>query len=217
MLNLLKFIFIFLITVVVFPEYISGQSNNSSPDDRLVQFSGVVVTSDSLNPVAFATVFEKKSRMGTITDYYGYFSFVASKGDTIIFNCLGYKTAAFIIPDSLTDYKYSMIQMMEKDTVTLKPFTRYPWPSKEQFAESFVNLDVSDYGYAAAAKNMRDQEMILRMNNVSNDAYLAYKWEMYQQQQRLYYAGQAPAINLLNPIAWAQFIKAWKSGAFNKQ
>jgi hypothetical protein len=27
----------------------------------------------------------------------------------------------------------------------------------------------------------------------------------------------APSINLFNPIAWAQFIEAWKVGAFKKK
>jgi hypothetical protein len=105
---------------------------------------------------------------------------------------------------------------MTKDTITLKPFTRYPWPSKEEFASSFVNLDVSDFGYAQASKNMRDQEIIMRINGIGADAYLSYKWDMYQKQQQLYHQGQMPPINLLNPIAWAQFVKAWKSGAFKK-
>jgi hypothetical protein len=188
--------------------------NNSTTDNNLIQFSGVVVTSDSLDPVAFATIYEKKTRMGTVSDYFGYFSFVAEKGDTILFSCVGFKTSAFVIPDSLKDYRVSIIQLMTRDTITLKPFVRYPWPSKDEFAQAFVDLDVSDFGYSAATNNLRDQEMILRMNNVGNDAYLAYKWDMYQQQQRLYYAGQAPPINLFNPVAWAQFIKAWKSGAF---
>lgn len=185
-------------------------------DSTLVQFSGVVVTADSLDPVPFATIYEKRSRMGTISDYYGYYSFVAQKGDTIMFSCLGFKTEAFVIPDTLSDYRYSIIQLMSKDTITLKPFVRYPWPSREEFASAFVNQDISDFGYAQASKNMRDQDIILRINGIGSDAYLSYKWDMYQQQQHLYHQGQMPPINLFNPIAWAQFVKAWKSGAFKQ-
>lgn len=200
----------------LFCHHTQAQDKGFEPSN-LVQFSGVVVTSDSLEPVAFATIYEKRTRMGTTSDLYGYFSFVAEKGDTILFNCVGFKSSAFIIPDTLTSYRYSIIELMDKDTITLKPFTRYPWPSKEEFAQAFIDLDVSDFGYDAASNNLRDQEMIMRLNAVNNDAYLSYKWEMAQQQQRLYYAGQAPPINLFNPVAWAQFVKAWKSGAFKKQ
>ena len=54
----------------------------------LVQFSGVVVSSDSLQPVPFANIFDKSTRRGTVSDYYGYFSFVAGFGDTIVFDDL---------------------------------------------------------------------------------------------------------------------------------
>ena len=44
-----------------------------------------------------------------------------------------------------------------------------------------------------------------------------YKIAMQQQAQRISYAGQAPPQNIFSPIAWAQFIKAWQSGAYKKK
>ncbi|HXD78891.1 MAG TPA: hypothetical protein VN616_13835, partial [Puia sp.] len=35
-----------------------------------------------------------------------------------------------------------------------------------------------------------------------------------QSAQRYYYQGQAPPQNILNPLAWADFIQAWKRGDF---
>ena len=58
-------------------------------DDRekyyedLVQFTGVVVTGDSLKPVPYTHIIDRTRNRGTISDYYGYFSFVAQRGDTI--------------------------------------------------------------------------------------------------------------------------------------
>ena len=49
------------------------------------------------------------------------------------------------------------------------------------------------------------------------DGAMNYKWQMQQYQSKLYYAGQAPPINLLNPIAWSKFIKAWKDGDFKRK
>jgi hypothetical protein len=49
------------------------------------------------------------------------------------------------------------------------------------------------------------------------DGSLNYKYAMQQWQSKLYYAGQAPPISILNPIAWAQFIRAWKNGEFKKK
>ena len=55
--------------------FFSAQSQTE--DDDLIQFSGVVVTRDSLAPVPFATILVKNTSRGTTSDYYGYFSFVA--------------------------------------------------------------------------------------------------------------------------------------------
>jgi hypothetical protein len=43
---------------------------------------------------------------------------------------------------------------------------------------------------------------------------LNYKWQMNDIKEQLYYKGQSPPNNLLNPIAWSQFIRAWKNGDF---
>ena len=44
-----------------------------------------------------------------------------------------------------------------------------------------------------------------------------YLQTMQQETDKLYYAGQLPPNNLLNPIAWGKFIQAWKDGSLNIQ
>ncbi len=39
---------------------------------------------------------------------------------------------------------------------------------------------------------------------------------MRQEAAEFYYDGQIPPMNIFNPFAWAQFIKAWKNGDFKK-
>ena len=38
-----------------------------------------------------------------------------------------------------------------------------------------------------------------------------------QQAIQAAYAGQAPPVNLLNPVAWAKFMQALKSGDLKRQ
>ena len=45
-------------------------------NEDLVQFSGVVVTNDSLQPIPYTSVIIKHAYRGTLTDFYGFFSFV---------------------------------------------------------------------------------------------------------------------------------------------
>jgi hypothetical protein len=185
--------------------------------DNLVQFSGVVVANDSLQPVPFASVMIKHANRGTVTDFYGFFSFVAMKGDTVEFGYLGYKKGQFIIPDSLSEERYSLIHVLVRDTVLLKETVIYPWPTREEFKRAFLELKVPDSDLARAERNLELAELKEVKDAVPYDGSINYKYAMQQQQSRLYTAGQYPTTNLFNPLAWAQFIKAWKEGAFKKK
>ena len=188
----------------------------SKADRRLVQFSGVVVTGDSLEPVPFASILTKGSYRGTISDVYGYFSFVAQAGDTVEFAAVGFKRGNYMIPDSLTENKYSMIHVLMPDTVMLRPLDVYPWPSKEQFRDAFLALNVSDDEYQRVLKHLNSAEAIQRMENLPPDAGLAAHYQASIDNTRIYNQGMAPSINLFNPIAWAQFVQAWRAGSFKK-
>ena len=55
-------------------------SANAQKGERLVQLSGVVVSSDSLQEMPYAAVYNKTVRRGTIADIYGFFSMVFNAG-----------------------------------------------------------------------------------------------------------------------------------------
>lgn len=184
---------------------------------KIIQFSGVVLTADSLAPASFATILIKNTRRGTISDYYGYFSFVAQEGDTIEFSYVGYKTAQFVIPDTLTDNRYSIIQLLQQDTILLKETVVYPWPTREQFKQAFLNLNIPDDDLERAKKNLAADKLYSAAIEMGADASEAHKMTMNYYNTRLYNAGQAQTTNLFNPIAWMKFIEAWKRGDFKKK
>lgn len=182
----------------------------------LVQFSGVVVT-DSLMPVPFTNILVKNTYRGTMSDVYGYFSFVAQEGDTILFSAVGFQRDQYVVPDSLGEQKYSMIHVMNRDTIQLRELAVYPWPSREQFREAFLNLRLPDDDFQLAMRNLSPAEMMQRMENLPPDAYQSFQYAMAMDQTKLYNSGGTPMINLFNPIAWAQFVQAWQNGAFKKK
>jgi hypothetical protein len=186
-------------------------------EKKLVQFSGIVVTADSLRPVPYTSIMIKDARRGTISDYYGFFSFVAQEKDIIEFSAMGYKKITFRIPDSLPNSRYSLIQVMTSDTVTLPTAVIYPWPTGEQFKQAFLKLDVPEDDLDRAKRNMALAEAKEKIQNFEMDADMNYNNYIQQQTSKLYYAGQLPPNNLLNPIAWAQFIKAWREGKFKRK
>lgn len=186
-------------------------------DSKLTQFSGVVVDGDSLKPLPYTSIVIRNSNRGTISDYFGYFSFVAQKGDTIDFMAIGFKTSTFIIPDTLTTNKYSLIQVMRSDTIFLQETVIYPWPTRDQFRDAFLRLEIPDDDLEKARKNLANAELGDQVKGLAMDGSMNYRNQMQQQYSKLYYAGQLPPNNLLNPIAWAKFIQAWKKGEFKRK
>jgi len=183
---------------------------------QLIQFSGVVVNKSTLKPIPYAALMIKTSDRGTICDNNGYFSFVAQPTDTIEFAALGYKTNVYYIPDTLTD-RYALIHLMDKDTTMLNAVTVYPWPSKEAFKRAFLSLKLPENDAQRARKNLILARAKAQMEGNPMDAQASFMNAMQEEYNKLYYAGQYPPNNLLNPLAWAQFIQAWKDGSLKIQ
>jgi len=183
---------------------------------KLVQLTGVVVSGNDLEPVPFTSVLIKGSNRGTVCDYYGFFSLVVAAMDTVQFSSVGYGQAYYTIPDTLTGSRYSVIQMLEKDTIVLQEQVVYPWPSKEQFKQAFLSLNVSKDDYDRAFENMTREDVRLAIQGVPLSAQGNYSHVVQREYTRLYNLGQLPTTSLMNPLAWAQFIEAWKSGDFKK-
>ena len=208
---------LFLAALFFATAQLHAQKTTTPAKNDLIQFSGVVVEADSLRPVPYTSVMIKSKYRGTVSDFYGYFSFVAQKKDTIQFSAIGFRDSYFVIPDTLTTNKYSLIQVLATDTVYLKEAVVYPWPSKEQFKQAFLSLDIPDDDLSRAQKNLARMDTYANNDALASDPGLNYQYTMQQYQSKLYYAGQLPPNNLLNPIAWSKFIKAWKDGEFKKK
>jgi hypothetical protein len=212
----MKSVFISLLLIFLLGSHCMAQSEET----ELIQFSGVVVTLDSLSPVPFATIMIKNTHYGTSSDVYGYFSFVAEKGDTLVFSSVGFKDSEFVVPDSLQGGRYSLIQSMSSDTISLRTVNIYPWPTFKDFKEAFINMDIPDDELEIARQNLDKELLAERMENMPMNGSLNFKWQMQQRSNQIYYAGQSRMnnlSNLLNPIAWAKFIEAWKRGDFKRK
>ena len=210
-------------TIIVILVLLLASKADAQRVNDLVQFSGVVVTADSLRPVPFATISVANTGKGTSSDYLGFFSIVVHKNDLISFSAVGYRSGLFRIPDTLSENRYSMIQVMSSDTIMLTETVIYPWPSKEQFRHAFLTLRIPDDDIEIARRNLAYMEMReIYGRNYDPERYgftpgQSYHNYMSGQADKLYYRGQTMPNNLLNPIAWAKFIQAWKRGDFKKK
>jgi hypothetical protein len=184
---------------------------------ELIQFSGVTMTADSLNPIPYTHIRVKNTSKGVVSDAFGFFSFVAHKKDTVLFDAVGYKPATFVIPDSITRQRYSLIQLMSNDTLTLAEAVIFPWPTYEDFKETFVTLDIPDDDLERARKNLEGIDIRNHLEDYPMDASMNYNNFIDNQTSRLYYFGQQQPFQIFNPFAWAKFIQAWKEGKFKRK
>jgi hypothetical protein len=189
----------------------------NSFSQEVLQFSGIVVTGDSLNPVPYTNIMVENTHRGTTADYFGFFSFVAQEKDTIIFRAVGFRESSFIIPDSLSEKRYSLIQVLFPDTIMLNTVNIYPWHTKEAFKEAFLNAPPPEDDIARAAANIAPSRMLVMMETMDRDGYSNYKLSADEYSNKLYYSGMAPPINLMNPMAWASFIDALRKGKLKEK
>jgi len=206
-------LFTFFLSALLLAVY----SGKAQTDEELVQFTGITITADSLSAVPFTKITVKTSREGTSSDVMGYFSFVAHEGDTILFNALGYKPSSFIIPDTINATRYSLIQMMTSDTLTLAAAVIFPWPTYEEFKEDFLNLEIPDDELEIARKNLAAAKIRMMADQYQMDSRMNHNRYIENQTSKLYYFGQQQPFTIFNPFAWAEFIKAWKEGKFKKK
>lgn len=176
---------------------------------KVVQIAGIVMDNTNLQSIPYVNILVKGSYRGTSSDFNGFFSITTYAGDVLRFTSIGFQTVEVKIPDTITADRYTLYQSMLKDTLELPLTVIYPWPSKEKFREAFLNLDIPDDEYEIARKNILLAEFKERAKYTKMDAGMNYKNFIQQKTDQLYYAGQLPPNNLLNPFAWARFLEIW--------
>jgi hypothetical protein len=172
------------------------------------------MTADSLRAIPSASVIVLGKRRGTITNNDGIFSIAVLKGDRITFSSVGFKDKTISIPRNLPENQYSVIQLLVADTNYLPATILKPHPSREQFERDFANTRIPDDEYEIARQNTDQSKLRALMAVLPADGREAVNYQLRQQATKYYYSGQLPPQNIFNPLAWADFIQAWKRGDF---
>ena len=204
-----------LLLVCLLPVLAAAQTPDST--QQVIQFSGLVVTGDSLLPVPFTAVYRQSAQRGTSTDYSGFYSMPVMTGDTIVFSNIGFQAEKFVVPDVVPDGRISMVKILERDTLQIPTTFVYPWPTPQKFRNEFLSLRLDDNEAEIGRKNLESILLYDRMVYMGADASESYKIAMNQQAQKAYTNGQLPQNNLLNPVAWAAFLRALQNGDFKRQ
>jgi hypothetical protein len=207
----------YLIILTLFFSPFAAKAQFETFKDTVVQLYGVVMTADSLRGLPAVSVVVKGTGRGTITNNQGVFSIVVLKGDKVEFSSVGYKSKTTEIPRDIEGNQYSLIQLMVTDTVYLPATIIRARPTREQFERDFVNTPVPDDDIEIARQNNDEAKRRILARSLPADGKEATNFALRQSSQRYYYSGQAPPMNIFNPMAWGEFVKAWKRGDFKKK
>jgi hypothetical protein len=188
-----------------------------SMKDSVVQLYGIVMTADSLVGIPAVSVIIKGSNRGTITNSQGVFSIVAMKGDEVEFSHISYKPKTIVIPRDIEGNQYSVVQLMVEDTVYLPATIIKPRPTPEQFQRDFASAKVPDDDIEIARRNNDVATRRALMQTTPGDGASATSIQLRNVATKASYAGQVPPMNIFNPVAWAEFIQAWKRGDYKRK
>ncbi|HSZ85436.1 MAG TPA: carboxypeptidase-like regulatory domain-containing protein [Puia sp.] len=203
---------ILYILVLVSPFFAHAQFDKLR--DSVVQVYGFVMSSDSLQGLPGVTIAVKGRNQGTFTNDQGVFDIALWKGDVIEFSSIGYKSIIYQIPRDLKGNQWSMIQLMTDTAMYLSATIIKPRPTRDQFDRDFVNTAVPDDQIEIARQNVSEAKRRILLKTLPADAKEAANTYLRQNASRYSYQGQAPPQNIFNPVAWADFINAWKRGDF---
>lgn len=186
---------------------------------KVVQISGKVVTEENerMMFIPYAVVAVKGTSRGTFTDMTGFFSIVVRTDETLVFSVLGYKDVFYNVPDTLSRDRYTLFQIMTRDTILLPTAVIYPWPDPNNFINEFLAMDVEDELEDIAAENLSPENMEMLRQTLPSDGPEHTQLYLKQQSQAYYYEGQIRTPQLFNAFAWKEFIQAWKRGDFKRK
>ncbi|HVU93934.1 MAG TPA: carboxypeptidase-like regulatory domain-containing protein [Puia sp.] len=181
--------------------------------DSVVQVYGVIMTADSLKAIPAVSIVVKGRNQGTFSNDQGVFSIVVLKGDQLEFTSVGYKPVLYTVKQD-SGNQISLIQLMVVDAQYLPATVIAARPTREQFERDFVNTKVPDDGIEIARQNNDAAKRRILSRSLPASSGEAASTYLRQSAQKYYYQGQAPPQNIFNPLAWADFIQAWKRGDF---
>jgi hypothetical protein len=202
---MIKVIGIFLLmftTAVAF-----GQRQERS----LVQFSGVVHNADSSGVIVPYVSITNSSWQGqvSLSNYKGYFSFVAHEQDTIRFTSVGYASVTIVIPASVPTKSYTIQVALRPQIVNLPVFHVFPWATTEEFRKEFISMKIADDDLEIARKNVSRSSLEAMRRTLPRDGSENFGFQDFHNSV----VNQHSTVNpLLNPFNWGSLIREISEG-----
>jgi CarboxypepD_reg-like domain len=130
-----------LLILFLFPIRLQAQQDEKP---KLISLSGIIYQKSNAKPLPYVNIRIKNTNRGGISARNGFFSVVVTPLDTLLISSVGFKTIKMTVPDSLLRDRELIFISMDFDTIMLAEAVVYPWPTREQFRESFLALRIID-------------------------------------------------------------------------
>jgi hypothetical protein len=189
---------------------------------KVVQFSGIVASGDSLYGVSGVTVYVPKAGRGTITNDYGYFSMPVLAGDSVVIRAVGYRHLTVKIPRDYNKQSYSVVLELKEDANVLPEVRIFPYPTERDFKQAFLKLKLPNKDLTGPERSLSPEVLAMIFSNTDVGSGANYRNAMNMQQlerDRRYGMAPNPYNNnpLLNPLSWMKFIQQIKNGDLKKK
>lgn len=206
---------IYIILLTIFT--VSALSGQSIEYNRYIQLSGFI-TDEYFRPVPGVVVVSKKLHRGTLSERTGIYSITSTPGDTVFFRALGFKRYHTIIPEDYNDRHCKVDIVLENDTIQIAEVTILPWKTYSEFLTDMTKERKID----PIVENMNENiasiyVAVAKQTGVNISPEAGFRQVMEQNFVASSTRNQYPVNNLLNPLAWAKFVKGVKNGLFKNQ
>lgn len=205
---------IFLFLILTGPIF---KVNAQGGDPIVMQFSGLVVSGDSLYGLPGIYVYEPKAGRGTMTNQFGFFSMPVLPKDSVVISGLGYQARTLKIQYNEKQSVSVVIKMLE-DTILLPIVEIFPYHSEKEFKEAFLALNLPDEQQRQYMQANIDPMLLAKMQrNTNNTANQNYRGMAYNQVYRDQMRYAVPSMAFLNPFAWAEVVRSIRRGDLKKK
>jgi hypothetical protein len=182
-----------------------------SNEHPLVQFSGVTRDADttrSIVPYVNITNLTTNKQV-FISNYQGYFSFVAHEQDSLLFTSVGYSPVKLVIPANVSKQSLVMNVFMKAQITNLPMVHIFPWATVDEFRKDFLALKVADDDLEVARKNLSAESIRALRNSMPRTGREGFSIQDFHNSVVNSHSITNP---LLNPFAWGSLVKDIAAG-----
>jgi hypothetical protein len=211
-------LFLSLLLLVSISNFANVNAQLKTPSSKpLIELTGVVMSADSLQYIPYVMVNVLNKNDGTISNNQGVFTMMLHLGDTLEFVAQGFGVKYYTIPENLKQVRYSIIQLLTQDTFYNAETIFRPAPTKDEFDFAFKNWQIPDDQLEIARKNTDANTLRALGETLAKDGRENQSYYIAQQWQRATWLGGTPPQKIFSPLAWMDFINAWKRGDYRRK